>query len=78
MPVKNCHKAWCRLAQDPDESRTLQDDLLAVLKVRHSLVLEVVDVEPFIQSSVPASAGEPLVVDLKESEPLCKLFVSLR
>ncbi|OAX31943.1 hypothetical protein K503DRAFT_702885 [Rhizopogon vinicolor AM-OR11-026] len=40
-------------AQDHDESKSLQDDLLAVLN-----------------SSVPSSAGEPLVVDLKESEPL--------
>ncbi|KAG1737900.1 Gryzun, putative trafficking through golgi-domain-containing protein [Suillus paluster] len=40
-------------AQDADESRTLQKDLLAVLK-----------------SSVPVSVGKPLVVDLKESEPL--------
>ncbi|KAG0708617.1 Gryzun, putative trafficking through golgi-domain-containing protein [Suillus ampliporus] len=40
-------------AQDADESRTLQEDLLAVLK-----------------SSVPVSAGKPLVVDLKESKPL--------
>jgi hypothetical protein len=40
-------------AQDVDESRTLQEDLLAILK-----------------SSVPVSAGKPLVVDLKESDPL--------
>lgn len=39
--------------QDVDESRTLQEDLLAILK-----------------SSVPISAGKPLVVDLKESDPL--------
>lgn len=39
--------------QDVDESRTLQEDLLAILK-----------------SSVPVSAGKPLVVDLKESDPL--------
>lgn len=40
-------------AQDVDESRTLQEDLLGILK-----------------NSVPVSAGKPLVVDLKESDPL--------
>ncbi|KAG2153198.1 Gryzun, putative trafficking through golgi-domain-containing protein [Suillus clintonianus] len=40
-------------AQDVDESRTLQEDLLAVL-----------------ESSVPVSTGNSLVVDLKESDPL--------
>lgn len=40
-------------AQNVDESITLQEDLLAVLK-----------------SSVPVSARRPLVVDLKESDPL--------
>lgn len=40
-------------AQDVNESRTLQEDLLAVLK-----------------SSVPVSPGKPLIVDLKESDPL--------
>jgi hypothetical protein len=48
----------------------LQEDLLAVLKVR---LIFIYHVQPFSvsQSTVPSSPEEPLSVDLSDSQPIC-------
>jgi hypothetical protein len=48
----------------------LQEDLLAVLKVRQIFIYHV---QPFsvAQSTVPSSHDEPLSVDLSDSQPIC-------
>ena len=48
----------------------LQEDLLAVLKVR---LMFIYHVQPFsvAQSTVPSSHEEPLSVDLSDSQPIC-------
>ena len=48
----------------------LQEDLLAVLKVR---LMFFYHVQPFsvAQSTVPSSREEPLSVDLSDSQPIC-------
>ena len=49
---------------------TLQEDILAVLKVR---LIFIYHVQPFslAQSTVPSSHNEPLLVDLPDSQPIC-------
>lgn len=49
----------------------MQDDLLAVLRVRRS-TLSIHFVDTSHQSSVPSSANEELLVDLRDCEPICR------
>jgi hypothetical protein len=55
---------------DEDDDAILQEDLLAVLKVR---LIFTCCVQPFsvAQSTVPSTHEEPLSVDLSDSEPIC-------
>ena len=48
----------------------LQEDLLAVLKVR-LIFIYYVQVFNVVQSTVPSSHEEPLSVDLSGSQPIC-------
>ena len=49
---------------------TLQEDLLAVLKVRLMFIYHVQHFS-VAQSTVPSSHEEPLSVDLSDSQPIC-------
>jgi len=49
---------------------TLQEDLLAVLKVRLIFIGSVQHLS-VVQSTVPSSHVEPLSVDLSDSQPIC-------
>jgi|SRR5579863_7451893 len=55
---------------DEDDDAILQEDLLAVLKVRLILIC---CVRPFsvAQSTVPSTHEESLTIDLSDSEPIC-------
>ena len=48
----------------------LQEDLLAVLKVRLILIYHIPTFN-VAQSTVPLSHEEPLLVDLSDSQPIC-------
>lgn len=57
-------------ADDDEDEVTLQEDLLAVLRVR---LIFIYYVQPLsvAQSTVPSSHEEPLSVDLSDSQPIC-------
>lgn len=59
---------------ESDDPGSLEEDLLAVLKVR-SLPSSLVSwVSTSIKSTVPSSPDGLLVVDLSEAQPICSLF----
>ena len=58
-----------------EDDAILQEDLLAVLKVR-SIFIYFIQLFSVAQSTVPSAHEGPLTVDLSDSEPICMLAFS--